>query len=61
MELVSNQQLTYLCVSMEFVVGTRADLKPMQLHWAPHLRGPRAMVFGQIIHFARYTLRLRIQ
>ena len=23
--------------------------------------GPRAVVFGKIIHFARYTLRLRIQ
>jgi len=23
--------------------------------------GARAMVFGKIIHFARYTLRLRIQ
>jgi len=31
------------------VLSTRASLKPMQpmqLHWAPRLCGPRAMVFG---------------
>ena len=35
---------------------------PMQLHWAPCLWGPRAMVFRQFVHFCRipYSLRLRI-
>ena len=38
-------------------VGSRAGLKPMQPHWAPRLWGPRAMVFGQVIHYiARYSI-----
>jgi len=31
-----------------------AGLKPMQpmrLHWAPRLRGPHAMMFGQVVYF----------
>jgi len=31
-----------------------AGLKPMQpmrLHWVPRLRGPRAMVVGQVVYF----------
>jgi len=41
--------------------GTRAGLKPMQpmqLHWAPHLWGPRGMVFGQAVHFCQILLEL---
>jgi len=52
MKLAGYQQLTCLCVKMEFVVGTislscelfslsksRAGLKPMQVHWAPRHGG----------------------
>jgi len=35
----------------------RACLKLMQIHWAPPL-GPRALVFGQVIIFARYIFEL---
>jgi len=41
----------------------RVGLKPlqlMQLHWAPCLRGPRAMTFGRLLIFARYYLHTRI-
>jgi len=37
----------------------RAGLKPMQpmrLHWAPRLREPRAMVFGQVVYFCKIIL-----
>ena len=37
----------------------RAGLKPMQpmrLHWAPRLRGPRAMVVGQVVYFCQILL-----
>ena len=66
-KLVGNQQPTCLCVKMEFVVGTislscelfslyeaRAGLKPMhpiQLHYAPRLWRPLAMVVGHVVHF----------
>jgi len=39
----------------------RAGLKPMQLHWAPHLWGPALWFLGRLFIFANYTLRLRIQ
>jgi len=40
----------------------RAGLKPMQpmqLHWAPRVWGPRAMVFGQVVHFCSKFLQRR--
>jgi len=41
----------------------RAGLKPMQqmrLHWVPRLWGPRAMVFGQVVHFCQIPFPLRV-
>ena len=38
-----------------------ADLKPihpMQLRWAPRLCRPRAMMFGQVVHFCQIHLAL---
>ena len=29
-----------------YIQAGRAGLKPMQLHWAPRVWGPRAVVFG---------------
>ena len=74
-KLVGNQQPTCLCVKMEFVVGTillscelfslskaRAGLKPMhpmQLHYAPRLWSPRAMVVGHVVHFCQIILALK--
>jgi len=42
---------------------SRTGLKPMQpmrLHWAPRLWGPRAMVFGQVVHFCQILLELKV-
>jgi len=42
-----------------FILCSRAGLKPMQpmrLHWAPRLRGPRAMVVGQVVYFCQILL-----
>jgi len=36
----------------------RAGLKPMQLHWAPRLSGPRAKVFEKIVRFCQILLAL---
>ena len=74
MKLVGYQQPPCLCVKMEFVVRTislssklfslskaRAGLKPMhpmQLHYAPHLWRPRAMVVGHVVHFCQIILAL---
>jgi len=57
---------------MEFVVGTislsfelfslskaQASLKPMQLHYAPRLWRPRAMVVGHVVHFCQIILALK--
>jgi len=38
--------------------STRAGLKPMQLHWAPHLWEPRAMVLRKLVHFFQIPLAL---
>jgi len=75
MKRVGYQQPTCLCVKMEFVVGTislscelfslskaRAGLRPMhpmQLHWAPPLWGPRAMVVRQVVYFFQIILVLK--
>jgi len=72
MKLVGYQQPTCLCVKMEFVVGTislscelfsfskaRAGLTPMQLHCAPRLWRPRAMVVGHVVHFCKIILALK--
>jgi len=32
-------------------------MQPIRLHWAPYLRGPRAIVVEQVAHFfAKYYL-----
>jgi len=31
-------------------------MQPMQLHWAPRLKGPRSMLFVQIVHFGQILL-----
>jgi len=33
-------------------------MQPMQLHWTPRFWGPRAMVFGQVVHFCQILLAL---
>jgi len=38
----------------------RAGLKPMQLHWAPRLRGPAPWWLEWLFIFANYSLRSRI-
>ena len=67
-KLVDNQQPTFLCFKMEFVVGTislskaRAGLKPMhpmQLHYALRLWRPRPMVVGHVVHFCQVILALK--
>jgi len=74
-KLVDNQQPTFLCFKMEFVVGTislscelfslskaRFALKsmhPMQLHYALRLWRPRAMVVGHVVHFCQIILALK--
>ena len=65
-KLVGYQQPTCLCVKMEFVAGTislscelfslskaRADLKPMQLYWAPRLWVPTPWWSDRLFIFAR--------
>ena len=36
----------------------RAGLKPMQLHWAPRLWAPHAMVFEKVVRFLQVLLEL---
>jgi len=51
------RELRTVCVPSTCV--NRAVLKPMQpmqIHWAPRLWGPRAMVVGQVIHFCQILL-----
>jgi len=45
------------CVTLCVKVG-RAGLRPMQLHWAPRLWRPPAMVFGHVVHFYKILLAL---
>jgi len=50
------------CYLARFIsLAGRAGLKPMQpmqLHWAPSIRGSRAMVFGHVVHFRQILLAL---
>jgi len=48
--------------SRSFFSVDRAGLKPMypmQLHWAPRIWGPHAMVVGQVVHFCQVILALK--
>jgi len=44
-----------------YIIASRAGLEPMQpmqLHWAPRLWRPPAMVLGQDVHFCQILLAL---
>jgi len=58
--------ITYSCITPTAQMSRtryylRAGLKPMepmQLHWAPPLWVPRAMLFVQVVHFCQILLAL---
>jgi len=52
---------SWWALGMRDMPRNRADLKrmqPMRLHWAQSLRGPRAMVVAQVVHFCQILLAL---